>query len=346
IVQIRHDDQVLEPAVEYKIKAGDVLVVQGAFQDILAASKAHKLSALSTSQEPNKAFDVHQGELELAEISLARRSRREGQTLREMEFRSRYNLNVIAIRHNGQDMASHLGEIPLSLGDVLLVQGQKEQFKLLRENPNFEVLDIAPRETKRTDKAGLTVGLFAVGLLIITAGWLDVATTLVTIAAIMVILGILTMDEAYRSIDWQSIFLIAGLLPLGIAMEQTGTAALLAHNLISTIGNAGPLAIMAGLFLMTTLLTSIISNAAATVLMVPIAIDAALGVGVNPQPFVLATVIAASCAFLLPVGHQVNIVIFGPGGYKFYDYPRVGFGLTLLVFLIVMVVLPLFWPLY
>lgn len=346
IIQIRHEDQVLEPAVEYELKEGDVLIVQGAFQDILAASKAHNLSALSTSQEPTRAFDSRASDLELAEISLARRSRREGQTLREMEFRSRYNLNVIAIRHDGQAMASHLGDIPLSLGDVLLVQGQKEQLNLLRENPNFEVLDIAPRETKRTNKAWQAVGLFAAGLVVITAGWLDVATALVAIAALMILFGIMTMDEAYRSIDWQSVFLIAGMLPLGIAMEQTDTAALLANRLIGIVGDAGPLAVMAGLFIMTTLLTSIISNAAATVLMVPIAIDAALGMGVNPQPFVLATVIAASCAFLLPVGHQVNIVIFGPGGYKFYDYPRVGFGLTLLVFLIVIVVLPFIWPLY
>ena len=344
IIQIRHGDQVLEPAVEYTLKAGDILVVEGSFQDLLDASEAHALSALSSSQEPTRAFDEASEEMVLAEISLTRLSRRTGQTLRGMEFRKRYNLNVIAIRHNGQDMASHLGDIPLVLGDVLLVQGQKEALTLLRSNPNFEVLDIAPRESKRTGKAWLAVALFAAGLLVITAGWVDVATALVTVAVGMVLFGILNMDEAYRSIDWQSIFLIAGTLPMGITMEQTGTARLIADQIISLIGGGGTVLVLAGIFVLTAILTSIISNAAATVLMVPIAIDAAFGLGVDPRPFVMATVIAASTAFMTPIGHQVNIIIYGPGGYKFLDYTKVGLGLNLMVLFLVVTVLPLIWP--
>jgi di/tricarboxylate transporter len=169
---------------------------------------------------------------------------------------------------------------------------------------------------------------------------------LVTVAAVMVLLGVLTMDEAYRSIDWQSVFLIAGMLPLGMAMEQTGTARLLAETLNGLIGDWGAVAVMMGIFVITALMTEFISNAAATVLMVPIAIDAALGLGVSPQTFVMATVIAASTSFLFPIGHQVNIIIYGPGGYKFTDYTKVGAGLNVLVFLLVMFVLPLIWPLY
>lgn len=343
IIQVRHGDQILAPAVEYMLKAGDILVVEGAFQDLLDASHAHTLSALSSSQEPTRAFDETNEETVLAEISLTRLSRRTGQTLRGMEFRKRYNLNVIAIRHNGQDMAAHLGDIPLVLGDVLLVQGKKEALTLLRSNPNFQVLDIAPRESKRTDKAWLAIMLFAIGLVIITIGWVDAATALVAVAALMVVTGTLTMDEAYRSIDWQAIFLIAGMLPMGMALEQTGTARLLANQLVSLVGDWGTLAVLAGVFIMTALMTEIISNAAATVLMVPIAIDAAFGLGVAPQAFVMATVIAASTSFLTPIGHQVNVIIYGVGGYKFTDYTKVGLGLNLLVLFLVVTVLPFIW---
>ena len=128
-------------------------------------------------------------------------------------------------------------------------------------------------------------------------------------------------------------------------MEQTGTARLLANQIVSLIGGLGPLVVMGGIFVLTALLTEVISNAAAAVLMVPIAIDAALGLSVNPQTFVMATVIAASTSFLMPVGHQVNVIIMGPGGYKFSDYARVGVWLNLILLLLVVLVLPLIWPL-
>ena len=160
----------------------------------------------------------------------------------------------------------------------------------------------------------------------------------------MVVSGVLLMDEAYEAIDWKAVFLIAGMLPLGTAMEETGTARLLAEQIILLTGSWGPVAVLAGIFLLTALLTEVISNAAATVLMVPIAIDAALSLGVAPQAYVMATVLAASTSFLMPIGHQVNIIIYGPGGYKFSDYTRVGVGLNLIMLLLVITVLPRIWP--
>jgi di/tricarboxylate transporter len=153
------------------------------------------------------------------------------------------------------------------------------------------------------------------------------------------------MDEAYRSIDWKSIFLIAGMLPLGLAMQSTGTAQWLAGHIVSLVGDWGPLAVMMGIYLVTGLVTQVISNAAAAVLAVPIAIDAALSLGANPHAFVMATVIAASTSFLMPIGHQVDVLVFGPGGYRFADYARVGVWLNLLIFVLTALVLPLIWPL-
>jgi di/tricarboxylate transporter len=180
----------------------------------------------------------------------------------------------------------------------------------------------------------------------VTTGWLPVPVALLIGAILMVLGGALSMDEAYQSIEWKSVFLIAGMLPMGIAMENTGTAQLMADWIVELIGNMGPLAVLVGIYIMTGLLTEVMSNAAATVLVVPIAIDAAVQLGADPRSFVIGVVIAASTSFLMPIGHQVNVIIFGPGGYKFSDYTRVGVFLNVLLLLVVILTLPLIWPLY
>jgi di/tricarboxylate transporter len=153
------------------------------------------------------------------------------------------------------------------------------------------------------------------------------------------------MDEAYRAIDWKAVFLIACMLPLGTAMETTGTARLLADQVVNLTGGYSSLIVLGTLFVMTALLTEVISNAAATVLLVPIAIDIALGLNLNPQPFIMTAVIAASTSFLMPIGHQVNVIIYGAGGYKFSDYTRVGVWLNLLLLITTILIVPLIWPL-
>jgi di/tricarboxylate transporter len=162
---------------------------------------------------------------------------------------------------------------------------------------------------------------------------------------VMVLSGSLTMDEAYQSIEWRSIFLIAGMLPLGTAMASTGTARYLADSVVSLAGDLGPVAVLAGIYILAGLVTEPMSNAAATVLIVPIAIDTALSLGVNPQTFVMATIIGASTSFLTPVGHQANVLVFGPGGYRFFDYTRVGGLLNIVLLIVTLVFLPMLFPL-
>ena len=196
----------------------------------------------------------------------------------------------------------------------------------------------------QSKKAPLTVAILLGALAIIVSGWLSPAAVLLIAALLMILAGILRMDEAYDAIDWRSIFLIAGILPLGIAMETSGTAVLIADQIVALLGALGPRGVMIGLFILTALLTEVISNAAATVLLVPIAIDIALGIQVNPKTYVMAVVLAASTSFLMPIGHQVNVIIFGPGGYRFADYPKVGIWLNLIILIIVAIFLPLIWP--
>lgn len=345
IMHVRHSRELMGPFTEYHLEAGDVLLLEGAPEDILQATRQQGIRPLadwrSSDWHPETAPDA----LQLAEITLAPNGRYANSTLKEINFGAKYGLTVLAIRHDGESLTTHLGDVRLQFGDSLLVQGATEKLNLIRRDPNFMMLDRPPLELRNSDKAPLAIAILLGVLVMVSFGWLDVSITMLIGALLMVISGVLTMDEAYRVIDWKSVFLIAGMLPLGIAMEQTGTARLLADQLVLLIGRLGPLMVMAGIFVLTALLTEVISNAAAAVLMVPIAIDAAFGLGVNPQPFVMATVIAASTSFLMPVGHQVNVIIMGPGGYKFSDYTRVGVWLNLILLLLVVLVLPLVWPL-
>ncbi|MCA9970348.1 MAG: SLC13 family permease, partial [Anaerolineales bacterium] len=286
ILRARRDDvTILGPDSDRPLRVGDVLLVEGSAQDIMAVSQAEGLALL-----PDWSAETWQGEtavdtnsLKLAEITLAPNSHMEGATLREIGFRAQYGLSVVAMRHDGQSMATRLGDVPLHFGDALLVQGQPERVNLLRHDANFLVLEMPPLETRRTEKAPLTIFLLLAVLVAVTVGWFDTSTTLLMGALLMVLTGVLSMDEAYQSIDWKAVFLIAGMLPLGVAMETTGTARLLADQLVRLVGGLGPTGVLAGMFLLTALLTEVISNAAATVLMVPIAIDAAFGLGVSPQ---------------------------------------------------------------
>jgi di/tricarboxylate transporter len=177
-------------------------------------------------------------------------------------------------------------------------------------------------------------------------GWLPIYITAVMGATLMVVAGCLTMEEAYRSIEWKAVFLIAGMLPLGIAMQQTGAARLLADAGVSTVGGLGPLAVIAGLFVLTTLATQVMPNAAVAVLLAPIALNTANDLGMSPYALMMTVAVAASASFLSPVSHPANVLIMGPGGYRFTDYIRVGLPLTVVVLVITLLVLPLFWPLF
>ena len=346
IVQVRHWQGLEAPTTERPIQAGDVLTILGPLDKIISVSQSHILQPVREWKSGDWHPSLETEGLKLVEVTLNRQSRFQGYTLKKLDFREKYSLSVLAMRHSGQEIVEHLGEVPVVVGDVLLVQGTEDKIELLRRNPNFVILDDAPIKTdeKKLRKAPLAVAILLLVIGVVTAEWLDIATMMVIGSLLMVLTRVINMDEAYRLIDWQAVFLIAAMLPLGTAMEDTGTAALLANHIVQWVGGWGPLAVLAGLSLFTALLTEVISNAAATVLMVPIAIGASIGMGVDPHGMVMATVIAASTSFLTPVGHQANVIIYGPGGYKFSDYARVGAGLNLVVWLIIVLFVPLFWP--
>lgn len=190
----------------------------------------------------------------------------------------------------------------------------------------------------------MAVLVMAIVLIPAIFDWLPISISAIIGVALMILTQCLTMEEAYRSINWKAIFLIAGMLPMGIAMEQTGAAQFLANGMVGLIGGLGPLAVLAGFFILAALTSQFMPNPAVAVLLAPIALSTAGDLGISPYPIMMAVAVSASAAFLSPVGHSANVLVMGPGGYRFSDYLKVGIPLTLVVMLVVLLVMPIFWP--
>jgi di/tricarboxylate transporter len=282
----------------------------------------------------------------LVEAVLAPRSDLIGRTLRETRFRERYGMSVVALWRAGRSLRTGLTDLELQLGDALLLQGDRDRLPVLRAETDLIVLDrglYEPPPSRRRGRLALVVMIAT--LLLAATEVVGVAEAMLGGALTMILIGALSMDDAYQSIEWRSVFLVAGMLPLGTAMTKTGAADLITHGLLSVLGGAGPLALLAGLVVLAILLTQAMNGAAVAAVVAPIAIQTATRIGADPRSFAMAVAIATSVAFLTPLGSPVNILVMGPGGYRFRDYLRAGLPLTLLVFALIVGLLPLIWPL-
>jgi len=326
------------------IQMGDLLVVESSASDLMTARQS-----LGLTVEAERNFDLEsleRGDVQLIEATLAPRSHIVGRSLRDVRFRDRYGFTALAISRQGEVIRERLRDVPLQFGDSLLLQGPARRVKQLQEGENFLVLEPIETEQFRRNKAPIAIAalVLAIGLAIFAG--MAISLAMVIAAVIMILAGALRIEEAYESVDWRTVFLVAGMLPLGLAMELTGTARLLADLILGVFGPFGALATLAGIYLLAAIITQPMSNAAAIVLIVPIALDTAAGMGANYKTFTMAVVIGAATSFLSPVGHKANVLVFGPGGYKFTDYARVGAILTVALLIVSMIFLPIFWPLF
>lgn len=327
------------------IQANDILLVKGSLDKILRAGRSQDLQIEPYAKHTEEG-DLKSKDVMVAEVVLDVSSTLAGQSLKDIRFREKYRLTVLALWRRGQFVEGPLSEEPLQPGDMLLVQGRRDFVNILRTSPDFLVLEPVPLETRRTAKAPVALVIFGGLLVVVIFELLPIALAGVIAALLMVMLGVLNIDEAYQAIDWRSILLIAGMLPLGLAMESSGAAKFLADAVVQQMARFGAMAILMGLYVLAALITQSLSNAAAIVLIGPIAINIAKGLGADPRAFMMAVVIAVSNDYLTPIGHQANTLVFGPGGYKFSDYTKVGLGLTLTYLTLVAVALPFFWPLF
>jgi di/tricarboxylate transporter len=346
VVGIQRDHKpILAPGLETVFHEGDILVLAGEMEELLFRAPESHLEILPLSKWQEE--DLESGTIMVAEAMLSPRSRLIGQTLGKAHFHKRYAMTVLAIWQAGRQIYVGLHDLALQLGDTLLVQGSREQVALLRDDPDLILLTGKETETRKTvkGKGWLALGIFVATLVLATVGPLPVAEVMLCGALAMVLARVLTMEQAYQAIEWRVVFLVAGMLPLGIAMMKTGAASLLATWLVKGLGPAGPLAMLAGLMILTVLLSQAMKGAVVATVMVPIAIQAARQIGADPRSLTMGVALATSMAFVTPLGHPVNILVMGEGGYRFRDYMRVGLPLTGVLFLVVLLVLPLLWPL-
>ena len=333
----------LRPGPDEKLQADDLLFVRGTRDDVTIFRGLQGLEV--ESETAPELRDLESERSGLIEVVLSPRTTLAGKTPTQLRFRERYGMQLLAILRQGEVRRSNIRDHALRFGDALLLLGPRENLQHLARDPDFLVMsdEIEPAPERR--KAPLA-GLIMAGVVVpVLLGWLPIATAAVAGAAVMVLVGCLSMDQAYRAIEWRAIFLIAGMLPLGTALQETGAAAFLAEGLLETVGPYGPWAVLGALYLVTALATSIIPTAALVVLMAPIALKACSAMDISPYAVMMAVAMAASASFTSPVSHPANVLVMGPGGYRFVDYVKLGVPLTLLVLVVVLVVLPFFWPL-
>ncbi len=338
---LRGDETRLIPGPEERIEAGDTLLVEGRQSDLVTLEGLRNLEINTPGGWELDALETE--ETGFLEVILSPRSSLAGKTLREIDFRIKYGLNVLAVWREGRAHRSNLQGMELRFGDALLVFGPRNRLRLLGKEDDFLVLSEEVQEAPRLERAPLALGIMAGVLIPVILGWLPIAISAVVGVALMTLTGCLTMEEAYRAIEWRAVFLIAGMLPLGIAMESTGTAQFLGEGMVSFVGDMGPRVLLAGLCVLSILASQVMPNPAVAVLLAPIALFAANQLDVSPYPLMMGVALSASAAFLSPVGHPANMLVMGPGGYRFSDYTRVGLPLTLVTLTVVVLILPVFW---
>jgi di/tricarboxylate transporter len=341
-----HEDAVPGPARPAEpgtiLEAHDILLVQGDPADVARLAREQVLGVLPADASENH---IVSREVGLVEVLLTPRSRLIGQTLRGARFRDLYNTTVLAIRRLGEPLSGDISTIPLRFGDTLLVEGTWRNISLLREEPNNFVVVGQPKEmkarTRRSHRAPHALVIVGLLLVLMTFDIVPAVTAVLLAAAALVLTGSVTMEEAYRSLNVESLVLIAGMLPVATALDKSGGIQFISGAMVGGLGAYGPLALMTGLFLLTSLFSQFISNTATTVLVAPIAFQAAASLGVAPQAFLMAVAVAASTSFATPIASPVNTLVLGPGNYHFGDFARLGIPLQFLMLLVSLVVLPL-----
>lgn len=324
------------------LKGNDILLIMARAEDSMPEVLNDMLNVLPSGEWRQEYLSMPN--LKLIEAAIAPRSYLASQTLSELGFEQKFNAKVLAVWRRGRSIRTRLADLPLEFGDGLLLQGTEKSLNLLRTESGLILLAESAPSTRMTLRSWLTVLIMFATLAFAIVFSDNIAEIMLTGAVAMVLIGTISMDQAYRAIDWRSLFLVAGMLPLGVALNKTGASAMFANSILLHLGNAGNFALLTGFVLLTVALTQIINGAAAVTVIAPIAIATAQQVGMEPRNVAMAVALASSMAFMSPLGHSVNIMVMGAGGYTFKDYARVGIPLTILLVIILMAILPLLMP--
>lgn len=339
---IRNGQRLLVPVSDIALKENDLLRVRCDIRQLQKLKERMGIQMKSDCQLHEKDFSCEN--LALTEVVVAPNSSLIGKTIKSSYFRNVFRATALALRHGGQLYNTGFADTPLRAGDAVLVETRKENYDELKNNKNFVI--VSDVETPQYRKSKIIPALIIAAGVIVTAtmGILPIMVGAILGAILLVMVGCLTLEEAYGAIDWKVIFLLGGIISLGTALEKTGAAMFLSNQMIHFLGVWGPVAIVSALYLLTALLTSMMSNNATAVLLAPIAISAASAMQVSPRPFLMAIAFAASASFMTPVGYQTNTMIYGVGQYRFFDFIKVGTPLTLLFWILATLLIPVFFP--
>ena len=342
LANLMREDKVVTRPANTKIRPGDLLLLHGNLVEIIDLEKKYGLEIIKSVKVRDQ--QLSSSETQLIEALIPPRSNLIGATLQASDFFRRYKASILAIQRRGRILKERLGDIELNDGDTLLLQGQRSDISRLMNSVNIIVTNELSELYFRRDRAiaALMVTLTMVCLAVFNIVPIMVAAIIGGVG--MILTRCLTIEEAYSAIDWKIIFLLGGIIPLGLALEQSGAIQLLADTVLKPFLASGSTLLLAATYLVTAILTAFMSNNATAIILVPFAVGLAGFINVDPRPFLVAITFAASTSFATPIGYQTNTMVYSPGGYRFTDFTRIGLPLNILFLILSVVLIPLIWP--
>jgi len=337
---IRGKDNFL-PDFRTRIRANDILLVEGDLDNLM---KVRETKGIQIMADVILQQVLETEEIRLAELMITRQSNLIGRTVKEVNFLQRYGLVVIAISRHGETLRTKIGSIQLQLGDLLLVQGSAERLSQLRASNNVALLDAFEPILYKKRKGIIAISCFAIAILLGTFKLLPLSIAFLLAAICSILFRCISSEKAYSAIDFRLLILIGGMTAFGTAMENSGAADFLAQGIVELLGPLGKMAVLTGFVLLTVLLTQPMSNAAAALVIIPVALRTAAELQAEPRTFAIAIMLAASISLVTPF-EPACILVYSPGKYRFWDFIKIGFPLTLLLITIVLLLVPVFWPL-
>ena len=338
---IRDDSRFIVPRSFTKLEAEDVLLVEGEREDILRAKDMDAVAIKAEAKLPD--YDLDPEEIGLAEVILLPDSPLIGRTLKSLDFRLQYGLQVLAINRYGETLRRKLSHVRLRAGDMLVVQGEREHIQTLERQNLFRILGSTEDRRPNRERAPIAIAIFVGVVAAATLKLLALPVAMLLGALLVFVTRCITPEEAYSRVNWNPLILIACMLGLGKAMEATGTAEFLADQIVGWMGGGHPIGLLGGFFALTVALTQPMSNQAAAVVVLPVAVQTAGQLNLDARSFAVMIALAASCSFLTPL-EPACLLVYGPGRYRFADFIKVGALLTVLIYGIAVLMVPLLWP--
>lgn len=344
LIEIDRQGQIISPVEpDDLIEAGDRLTFTGVVSGIIALKKTPGL--IPASDPSYEVSPLEQRQRRICEAVISVNSNLIGRTIREADIRASYGAAVVAVHRGGSRIAQKVGDIRLRPGDTLLMQVPRHFIRVYRNDPAFYLVSAVPEwRPIRSDRAKIAMLIFVLLILLMSSGVVDLVVAAALAAVLMVGFGCLSAGEARRSIDWQVLITIAAAFGMGAAMDKSGAAMIIAQTFVDSARPFGPLAALAMIYILGSILTELITNNAAAALLFPFCLATANQFDVSPYPFLVVLMLSASASFVTPIGYQTNMMVFGPGGYRFSDFLKVGLPINLLLMGVALLVVPYWWP--